>query len=131
LGAALERTAALSARAPSSARHPCTPHRAKTPAQPAQLGGSAREEIIMATTEVISAWLINYLAKVLDVPASEIDPDTSFGEYGIDSAGAAGLSEDLGQWLGIKLKDSIAFEHPSIAELSKYLSNVDESSISP
>ena len=79
----------------------------------------------MKTPETISAWLVKYVAKLLEVSPSEIDPTTSFGEYGIDSAGAAGLSEDLGQWLGLKLKDSVAFEYPTIEQLSKHVSGQD------
>lgn len=76
----------------------------------------------MRTPEAISAWLVEYLAKLLAVSPSEIDPTTSFGEYGIDSAGAAGLSGDLSEWLGVALRESIAFEYPTIEQLSAHLS---------
>jgi acyl carrier protein len=76
----------------------------------------------MRTPEAISAWLVEYLAKLLAMSPSEIDTTTSFGEYGIDSAGAAGLSGDLSDWLGVTLKDSIAFEYPTIEQLSAHLS---------
>ena len=76
----------------------------------------------MRTPEAISTWLVEYLAKLLAVSPNEIDPSTSFGEYGIDSAGAAGLSGDLSEWLGVTLKDSIAFEYPTIELLSAHVS---------
>lgn len=75
----------------------------------------------MRTPEAIHAWLVDYLAKLLELDPSEIDPRAPFGEYGIDSAGAAGLSGDLSDWLGVKLKESIAFDYPSIEALSSHL----------
>ena len=75
----------------------------------------------MRTPEAIRAWLVEYLSKLLDVDPKQIHPTTPFGEYGIDSAGAAGLSADLGDWLGVRLKESIAFDHPSIEELSTHV----------
>ena len=77
----------------------------------------------MKTPEAISSWIVDYLAKVLGVSPSEIDPRRSFGEYGIDSAGAAGLSGDLSDWLGVVLKDSVAFEYPTIEELTAHVSS--------
>lgn len=77
----------------------------------------------MRTPEAISAWLVEYLAKLLGVNPSDIDPTAEFGEYGIDSAGAAGLSGDLSAWLGVQLKDSIAFEYPTVALLTEHLSS--------
>lgn len=74
------------------------------------------------STEAISTWLVEYLAKILDVSPSDIDRGTPFGEYGLDSAGAAGLSADLGQWLGTSVKESAAFDYPTIHLLSEYLS---------
>ena len=76
----------------------------------------------MKTPEAISGWLVNYLAKLLDLDPSEIDPTTSLADYGIDSAGAAGLSGDLSDWLGVKLKESVAFDYPTIEQLSEYVS---------
>ncbi len=75
----------------------------------------------MRTAEAIHAWLVEYLAKLLEMDPREVDPSAPFGEYGIDSAGAAGLSADLSDWLGVQLKESVAFDYPSIEELSRHV----------
>jgi acyl carrier protein len=77
----------------------------------------------MKTPEAIHEWLIAYLAKLLSVSSQEIDPQTSFGEYGIDSAAAAGLSGDLSAWLGVNLNESIAFDYPTIELLSRHVAS--------
>ena len=77
----------------------------------------------MKTKEAISAWLVEYLARILDVQPDLINPTVPLGEYGMDSAGAAGLSADLADWLGVPLKESIAFDFPTIAELSEHIAS--------
>lgn len=76
----------------------------------------------MKTADAIGQWLTDYLSNALDINPSEIDPHVSFTEYGIDSTSAVGLSGDLSRWLGVELKDSVAFDHPTIAELSRHAS---------
>ncbi len=77
----------------------------------------------MRTPEAIRMWLVDYLAQLVEIEPSEVDPRAPFGEYGVDSAGAAGLSADLSEWLGVQLKESIAFDYPSIEELSAHISS--------
>ncbi|HVZ36790.1 MAG TPA: acyl carrier protein [Polyangiaceae bacterium] len=76
----------------------------------------------MKTADEINEWLVLYLAKLLDVHVSEINRTAPLHEYGIDSAAAAGLSSDLGGWLGLELKDSLVFDYPTIEGLGAYLS---------
>jgi acyl carrier protein len=77
----------------------------------------------MKTPQAIHAWLNTYLAKLLSLSESEIDPQTPFGEYGIDSAAAAGLSGDLSAWSGVNLKESIAFDYPTVELLSRHVAS--------
>lgn len=74
------------------------------------------------TKDEISAWLVQYLARILETDAILIDATVPLGEYGMDSAGAAGLSADLAEWLGVPLKESIAFDYPTVAALSEHVS---------
>jgi acyl carrier protein len=83
--------------------------------------GPNATEVTMRTEEMISAWLVDYLARALDVDPTQIDPSVPLGEFGMDSAGAVGLAADLSDWLGIKLKESVAFDHPTIRELSAHV----------
>jgi acyl carrier protein len=78
----------------------------------------------MKTPQAIEQWLTDYLAKALEIGRDEIDPTVSLAEYGIDSTAAVGLSGDLSRWLGVELKDSVAFDYPTIAELSEHASSL-------
>jgi len=80
----------------------------------------------MKSAESISQWLTNYLSNALELDPSDIDPETHLTEYGIDSTSAVGLSGDLSRWLGVELKDSVAFEHPTIAALSQHACSQQE-----
>ncbi len=75
----------------------------------------------MRTQEEVTEWLVTYLAKLLDIDPNEIDTSVPLVDYGVDSTGAAGLTADLGKWLGGKVKESVAFDHPTIERLSAYL----------
>lgn len=76
----------------------------------------------MKTADEISEWLVSYMAKLTAIDPDQIDTTLPFNNYGIDSTAAAGLSGDLAKWLGLKLKDSAALDHPTIDGLSMYVS---------
>jgi acyl carrier protein len=52
---------------------------------------------------------------------NEIDTATSFEAYGLDSTAAAGMSGDLGDWLGMKLDASLAAEFTTVDALTEHL----------
>ena len=83
-----------------------------------------RADVNTSAKEDITTWLVDYLARILETDPAEIDPVVHLGEYGLDSAGAAGLSADLQDWLGVPLKESIAFDHPTIEELSEHVATI-------
>jgi acyl carrier protein len=71
--------------------------------------------------ERIEAWLIDYLAQLLELPPDGISVLDSFEEFGLDSAAAVGLTGDLGRWIGRKLEPTIVYDYPTIGSLSAYL----------
>jgi acyl carrier protein len=71
----------------------------------------------------IQAWLIDYLAQLLEIPPEEISVVDSFQEFGLDSAAAVGLTGDLGRWFGQKLEPTLAYDYPTIGSLSAYLAS--------
>jgi acyl carrier protein len=77
-----------------------------------------------ATPELIQEWLTIHLAQVLDLQPQDIDPDTAFDRYGLDSMAAVTLIGDLEEWLGQELPATLAWDYPNIAELSQYLAEV-------
>ena len=73
------------------------------------------------TEAEISEWCRNYLSTTLELPASQIDPQAKFSQYGMDSASLVSLLVGLEDWLNIEIDPEIAFEHPTIAALAKHL----------
>ncbi|MEH1986979.1 beta-ketoacyl synthase N-terminal-like domain-containing protein [Nostoc sp.] len=69
----------------------------------------------------IQAWLINKIAQRQNIAPHSIDPHESFAYYGLDSIAAVSLSADLEDWLGCQLLPTLAYDYPTIATLSAYL----------
>jgi acyl carrier protein len=75
------------------------------------------------TAADIQAWLVLYLANLLQVDPDEIDVTLPFDSYSLDSAGAIGLSGDIEQWLGCQCEPTLLYDYPTIEALTKYLAN--------
>jgi acyl carrier protein len=69
----------------------------------------------------IREWCADYLARTLGLPQAELDPDAKFSRLGLDSANSVYLIVELEDWLGLELTPELIFEHPTIAELARYL----------
>ena len=80
-----------------------------------------RSADVVRDTERIEAWLVDYLARLLDLAPDAISVLDSFQEFGLDSAAAVGLTGDLGRWLGRKLEPTMAYDYPTIGSLSAHL----------
>ena len=68
-------------------------------------------------------WLVERLAKQLDVPSSQIDPARSFESYGLDSIVALQVAGDLEKLLEQRLSPALLFEHQHIDDLTRYLAS--------
>jgi acyl transferase domain-containing protein/acyl-CoA synthetase (AMP-forming)/AMP-acid ligase II/NADPH:quinone reductase-like Zn-dependent oxidoreductase/acyl carrier protein len=79
------------------------------------------------SAEAIQAWLVGQIARQLGIPAGRIDVREPFASYGLDSLTAVGISGELEAWLGRQLSPTLAWEHPSIAALARYLADVPQS----
>ncbi|MCY1033270.1 amino acid adenylation domain-containing protein [Corallococcus sp. BB11-1] len=60
------------------------------------------------------------LAEALKLPVHRIQPDTSFGEYGLESVEAVSLTKQLEKSFG-PLSKALFFEHETLAELVAFL----------
>jgi acyl transferase domain-containing protein/acyl carrier protein/SAM-dependent methyltransferase/dTDP-4-dehydrorhamnose reductase len=61
------------------------------------------------------------LAEVLDVPASRLDPRTSFLDFGMDSRLAVEFARRLETLAGRRIPATIAFDHPNLQRLAEHL----------
>jgi acyl carrier protein len=68
--------------------------------------------------ERIELWCVDYIARTLNIPASEVDPTAEFYRFGLDSALATAMILDLEEWLGIDIPPSVVFEQVNIRNLA-------------
>jgi acyl carrier protein len=73
------------------------------------------------TVEAVQGWLVEKVAFKLGVPQDEVNPDQYFDEFDLDSTEALVLSGELESWLGFELETTALWYHPTIAELSRYI----------
>lgn len=71
--------------------------------------------------ESIQRWCVDYIARTLNIPASEIDPSGEFDSFGLDSAIATAMILDLEEWLGIEIPPSAIFEQTTIGDIAASL----------
>jgi acyl carrier protein len=85
------------------------------------MNGRAADPGAGAIQREVAAWMREYLAELLEMPREEIDEETSFERYGLDSLASVGMIGDLEEWLGSELDPVLASEHPSIRTLAQAL----------
>ncbi|WP_019504307.1 acyl carrier protein [Pleurocapsa sp. PCC 7319] len=75
----------------------------------------------LPTKSEIQAWIISYLARLLQVDSSQIDDVTPFDRYGLDSSAAIDLTGDLEIWLGQDIDPTLLYDYPTIEALVTHL----------
>lgn len=83
------------------------------------------------TSDEILAWLLEHVAQEMEMPtgessdgqkatanAAEIDPNTPWAMFGMDSVAIVGLSSDLGEFLGCIVSPSAFFQYDTPLKLA-------------
>lgn len=78
---------------------------------------------VRKTTDSIQEWITFYLANLLDMQPDDVDSETPFESYGLDSAAAVAMTGDLEDWLGYELEPTLVYDYPTIEKLASYLGN--------
>lgn len=67
----------------------------------------------------LEALVIACVAEELDppVPASEVEPDRTFVDLGLDSTGVLGVCGRLSDELGFDIEPELLFDHPTVVSL--------------
>ena len=84
----------------------------------------------LPTTAEIKAWLVSYLAELLEIKPKEVDVTIPFDRYGLDSSVAVGLIGDLEEWLGAELDPTLMYDYPTIKTLAENLAATVQSDLS-
>jgi len=74
------------------------------------------------SSEKIQAWIVSYVANLLEVEPDEVNITIPFSRYGLDSSAAFGLTGDLEDWLQYEIDPTLLYDYPTIESLVKYLS---------
>ncbi|MBD2626299.1 acyl carrier protein [Trichormus variabilis] len=69
----------------------------------------------------ISTWLVSYMSDLLEIEPDEVDVETTFARFGLDSSAAVILTGDLGTWLGKEIEPTVMYDYPTIAKLAEYV----------
>lgn len=73
------------------------------------------------TVVEIQAWIVSYLAQILEISQDEVNVTIPFDRYGLDSSVAIGLTGDLEDWLGRKLDPTLLYDYPTVESLAQHL----------
>jgi len=73
------------------------------------------------TQQTLREWLIQDFACRVEVPASEIDPDRAFEEYGLDSRVALQVSGSLARLVERRLPPGLLYEHQTVNAVTRHL----------
>jgi acyl carrier protein/NAD(P)-dependent dehydrogenase (short-subunit alcohol dehydrogenase family)/2-polyprenyl-3-methyl-5-hydroxy-6-metoxy-1,4-benzoquinol methylase len=93
---------------------------ARKPVTPTAEGGADVEKTI-----------VDILARVIHIQSSEFDPHLSFQDYGVDSLLAVEIIDALNEALSTELRPTDLFNHATIRELARYISDHSAPRIKP
>lgn len=69
----------------------------------------------------IQAWIVSYLAQLLEIDPDEVYVTIPFDQYGLDSSAAVGMTGDLEDWMGRKIDPTLLYDYPTIEALAQHL----------
>jgi amino acid adenylation domain-containing protein/non-ribosomal peptide synthase protein (TIGR01720 family) len=72
----------------------------------------------------LRAWIHAWLRRRLGIPSEEAGRADLFSDFGLDSAAAVELSGALGERLGVRLPETVAWDHPSVSRLAAHACRV-------
>ena len=78
------------------------------------------------TEPMLTEWLIQKIADATEIPADQVDLDTPFADFGLDSRTAVALSSDLERMLGRELSPTLIWDYPTIKEVAHHLFSVPD-----
>ena len=78
------------------------------------------------TETILQDWLVAQIAGVAQILPEDVDVDRPFAEFGMDSMQLFQLSGDLQKFLGREVSEIVAWDYPTIAQLSKHLTTDSE-----
>ena len=72
-------------------------------------------------TPNVESWLADYIATQTGLPASSLQRHVAFNNYSLTSVQLVGLVRHIGEKLGRELSPTLAWEYPTLGEMTDYL----------
>src|SRR5919199_1742858 len=69
----------------------------------------------------IQAWIVSYMAQLLEIDPDEVNVSIPFDQYGLDSSAAVGMTGDLEDWIERKIDPTLLYDYPTIEGLAQHL----------
>ena len=73
------------------------------------------------TQAALNEWLILKIADATGMAVDQINIDTTFADFGLDSRTAVSMSTELERLIGRDLPPTLIWDYPTIKEVSKHL----------
>lgn len=86
-----------------------------------RLGLAAAEEHTVRNEEQIRRWMMERLARQLNIPVEAVDTKRRFDEYGLDSRVAVKVSGELEKFVERRLSPALLFEQPTVDDVARTL----------
>jgi acyl carrier protein len=80
-------------------------------------------EVDLGSYDSIRDWIVRWMANELNLEPVQIEAEKSFLAHGMDSMSAMMLVGDLEGLTGRRLPPTLAWDHPSVAELARHLAS--------
>jgi acyl carrier protein len=80
----------------------------------------------LKTRQQLEQWLVALISELLNIAPEKIDLRARFERYGIDSAAAVGITDELERALGRELEPMLLYKHRTIEALARHLSEGSE-----
>jgi acyl carrier protein len=72
-----------------------------------------------STLPQLREWLVERVARYLEIAPAQLDPDQPFAEIGLDSVYALTLCGDIEDALGIEVEPTMAWDYPTVNVLAQ------------
>ncbi|MER5739402.1 MULTISPECIES: acyl carrier protein [unclassified Streptomyces] len=73
------------------------------------------------TLEELENWLIARVGEYVPDLEEAVDPHRDLGAYGLDSIAVVAFTADVEDWLGFRVEPTAVWDHPTVAQLAKFL----------
>ncbi len=74
-----------------------------------------------SNADEIETFLISHVADLVQLAPRDINPEAPHAEHGLDSASALMLIADIEDTYHVRLSPSLAWDHPNLRSMARYL----------